>query len=49
MRTGICLMLDWENEIWVAGAESEKHKSGNGKHVYLYKESNSLTFSEFSG
>ena len=31
METGICLFLDWENEIWVTGARNERHKNGNGK------------------
>ena len=43
MRTGICLFLDWENEIWVTGIGSKSHKDGNGKHVCYYKNSNSWT------
>ena len=39
MGTGICLVLDWENAIWV---------TGTGKHVCHYKDRSSWTFSEFS-
>ena len=44
METKICLFLNWENEVLITGTGNERHKNGNGKPLYHYKDSCGWTF-----
>jgi hypothetical protein len=39
MGTWFGLFLDRDNEIWVTGTGNDRHKNGNGKPIYQYKDS----------